>query len=266
MNPQDEGDFSGETIRQERLGLYNSVFQPHVQSSRTQSLYTHAKNSGVRGEILTDFDRLVLATEEELIPFLERPEDASNVKRSIEQAVQALTTQIMANLQPTQQYQLRFASTSSGRPVPFLKQEDIAGGSKPSWGQSEIFQQSFSRLFVAYRDLSLSNRAARLAKLEGESDVSCLTDVDFETLYGPPPWDFVNTSLRAAGLDFTINSPDRFSFNPYKARLRKRGTNAEILFNDLSSGERVLMSFAFAPLLCKRHSANYKPSEAPAFG
>lgn len=61
-----------------------------------------------------------------------------------------------------------------------------------------------------------------------------------------PPWDFVNTSLRAAGEGFTIDSPDRFSLDPYRPTLRKFGSNAEISFDGLSSGERVLMSFAFA--------------------
>lgn len=47
-------------------------------------------------------------------------------------------------------------------------------------------------------------------------------------------------------MNFTIDSPDKFSLSPYKPVLRKSRSDVEISFDGLSSGERVLMSFAFA--------------------
>jgi energy-coupling factor transporter ATP-binding protein EcfA2 len=117
---------------------------------------------------------------------------------------------------------------------------------KPAWGEAELFQQSFARLFVTYRDLYLLNSVEQLAQQKGQPDARPLSDADFYTQNGQPPWEFVNSSLRAGGMDFMIDAPNRFSFNPYRPTLKKAGSSAEISFEGLSSGERVLMALAFA--------------------
>jgi len=62
--------------------------------------------------------------------------------------------------------------------------------------------------------------------------------------YGEPPWDFVNSVLEAANLDFRINHPPKYDDRPYEPILTDKIRNSQVKFNDLSSGERVLMSFA----------------------
>jgi hypothetical protein len=73
------------------------------------------------------------------------------------------------------------------------------------------------------------------------------------------PWIFVNDALQAAGLDFEIDRPDLFTHAPYTPRLRKLSTQAEVRFSDLSSGEKVLMSFALCLYYAQdtRQLANY---------
>jgi len=121
---------------------------------------------------------------------------------------------------------------------------DIFNNTIPSWGHNNIFQQSFARLFVAYRDIFLENRLAKLQNSEGD-EVDFLEQAAFVEKFGPAPWDFVNSSLSSAGLDFEINKPHLLGYTPYEPKLTKRSNGAQIAFQNLSSGEKILMSFAF---------------------
>jgi hypothetical protein len=128
--------------------------------------------------------------------------------------------------------------------VSALTQEDILSPTVPTWGQIDLFQQNFAKLFVAYRDLLLSNSLAELRALRGQ--VSQFHDSDeFVKIHGPAPWDFVNETIRSAGMDFSINSPQLDAFSPFQPTLTKTSSKIVIPFSSLSSGEKILMSFAF---------------------
>jgi hypothetical protein len=115
----------------------------------------------------------------------------------------------------------------------------------PSWGQVDLFQQSFGELFASYRNMWLKNQLAQRAVERGRTDTDFLTDAEFEERYMLPPWQFVNDALRSARLPFEISKPDEFSFAPFQPRLTKVSSKADVGFNDLSSGEKILMSLAF---------------------
>ncbi|WP_287732373.1 AAA family ATPase [Microcystis sp. M090S1] len=112
-----------------------------------------------------------------------------------------------------------------------------------SWQSVDIFQQSLARIFVDYQRNWLTNRLKRVANLEDET-VSFLTEEEFLSKYGEPPWEFVNSILETANLDFRINRPPQYEDRPYEPILTDRVRNSQVRFNDLSSGERILMSFA----------------------
>ncbi|WP_112662179.1 AAA family ATPase [Microvirga flavescens] len=77
------------------------------------------------------------------------------------------------------------------------------------------------------------------------AQVNTLTDAEFTQQYGPAPWDFVNQALESAGVDFMINAPNLDNYIPYEPHLTKKSSGIEVKFQHLSSGEKVLMSFAF---------------------
>ena len=62
--------------------------------------------------------------------------------------------------------------------------------------------------------------------------------------YGEPPWNFVNSILEAASLDFRINQPPKYEDRPYEPILTDQVRGTQVKFADLSSGEKILMSFA----------------------
>jgi hypothetical protein len=56
------------------------------------------------------------------------------------------------------------------------------------------------------------------------------------------PWDYLNEALSILEIDFEVNKPNELEFTLYRPRLRKKSTGSNIIFHELSSGERILMS------------------------
>lgn len=107
-----------------------------------------------------------------------------------------------------------------------------------------VFQQSFARLFVEYRDRRSDNYLEQVAKEKGSSGAVPFTDEEFISRYGIPPWDFVNESFVRSGTDFQVVPPDLYRKEPYDLKLIKRSTSVPVNYTELSSGELVLMGFA----------------------
>lgn len=114
------------------------------------------------------------------------------------------------------------------------------------WRNESMFQHSFSQIFLAYFDKIKNNKLRVLDEKEGKiPDSPSLSEAEFVAKHGEPPWDFVNKMMREANLDFEIDHPDRYEMIYYQPVLKKVSTNTQVAFEELSSGERVLMSFAF---------------------
>lgn len=124
------------------------------------------------------------------------------------------------------------------------------------WEHGYLFQHSFAELFLAYFNKQTSNYALYgMQNLGGVDDGNkALTNEEFISRHGQPPWDFVNESMATAGLDFKIDQPTDSENRTYKPKLTKKSTGDVIEFTDLSSGEKILMSFAF----CLYHASDYR--------
>ena len=111
------------------------------------------------------------------------------------------------------------------------------------WGEVDPFQQAFGKLFSTYRDLIHQND--RLQKYPPvDSDLVYLDPEQFVAEHGEPPWDFVNKILEICEIDFRVNSPPLHETSSFEPKLNKISSDVEMRFLDLSSGEKVLMSFA----------------------
>ena len=135
-------------------------------------------------------------------------------------------------------------ATALGKSVASINEEDILSPIIPNWGEIDLFQQSFARLFVAYRDMQLAHNIARYRAHLG-FEANFLSEADLVKMHGPAPWDFVNNTLKAAGLDFAINHPNLNDYVGFQPILTKISSGIDVPFSALSSGEKVLMSFAF---------------------
>lgn len=131
------------------------------------------------------------------------------------------------------------------KPELFLETSEsrFFGYKKLLWGEIDPFQQAFGRLFSTYRDLIHQND--RLEKYPPEEgDLAYLNPEQFIINHGKPPWDFVNRILAVCELDFRVNSPPMHETSSFEPRLKKLTSDIDMRFGDLSSGEKVLMSFA----------------------
>ncbi|WP_153005433.1 AAA family ATPase [Aureimonas ureilytica] len=244
MVPQDSGYFSGDQLTQERINYYNQFQGIAQQPHYADNIRNTARNLGIPADIIGNLRALSEADELELnsrgVP------DAANAVLYIKQAFDSAEASIMQNIgdENAKEY-LRNASFVAKKPVITLEQREIVTRTVPVWGRNEVFQQSFSRLFVSYRDAYMRNTLGNYRKSKGSTVEHALSDADFLALHGPAPWDFVNEILSSAGLNFRINAPDLDSTEQYRPILTKIISGKEIEFTALSSGEKILMSFAF---------------------
>lgn len=242
--PQDTNLFSSETIRQERQGAYTTFVNLRRDQGWLEPARDVARRYNVEEKYLNDPGSILLLSKPQIADILKDELIVDNFIEEISNRLKDFDSNIVRSMDPNSRDRIKFASISSGKPISSLAEEDILSIKLPSWGQSDLFQQSFARLFVAYRDLLLANDFAEFRASKGK-DERFLTADQFEMQYGPAPWDFVNKSIREAGLDFKISSPPLDDYTQFKPILTKISNGIPIDFNYLSSGEKILMSFAF---------------------
>lgn len=128
--------------------------------------------------------------------------------------------------------------------IALLEPADVAEAFPLNWQPLDVFQQNFSQIFAAYHKAWEANRFTQFANAAYGESGRYFTDDQFRQRFGDPPWDFVNRILMAANLDYEISHPSGRAEVPFEAKLRNKTTGAEVSFADLSSGEKIIMSFA----------------------
>lgn len=112
---------------------------------------------------------------------------------------------------------------------------------------NEVFSSQFAAIFKLYH-ARLEDNNYRIYRNEkfGEH-YNVLTDEEFVQKYGPKPWILINEMLSNAQLTYKVNNPEGQSKeSDFHLCLRDDERNIEIQVNDLSTGEKVLMSLALA--------------------
>jgi predicted ATP-dependent endonuclease of OLD family len=242
--PQDTGAFAPYQITQERYGFWNEIsqfmkeFRPQISQALLQLNRADLDTLKTRDIIGLTPDRLT-ATGSTL-------EQANQIIQAIQSAASAatqnLTNKFIQN-NPDRARLIKLFQDNTNIPLIAFEEDDFYNFFPRSWLPVDFFQQSFGRLFADYQRYWLQNEIKCLANSKGEA-VSFLTNEEFLDKYGEPPWEFVNSVLESANLDFRINRPQKYEDRPYEPVLTDQVRNAQVKFNDLSSGERILMSFA----------------------
>lgn len=109
-----------------------------------------------------------------------------------------------------------------------------------------MFSAQMADIFKLYYERKENNDYHRyIAEVKHESS-KYLSDEEFEKTYGPAPWNLINEMLRNADLPYEVNHPEGDKENDFHLKLRDPIRNIDIQVNDLSTGEKVLMSLALA--------------------
>ncbi|MFM2311724.1 MAG: hypothetical protein RLZZ04_1000 [Cyanobacteriota bacterium] len=243
--PQDTGAFISSQIIQERQGLWNELLQyikeinPNIQNALQQCNRLDLANISPR--------KIINMTEENLIQTGSTSDEARHIVPIIQNAVLNANQNVINRFQQNDPYNrprlISLLQKNIDIPLIAFEEDDFYENFPRSWQPVDMFQQSFGRLFADYQRNWLNNQLKALANSKGQS-VSFLTDEEFLEKNGEPPWDFVNKILETANLDFRINEPPMYEDRPYEAILTDQIRNTQVKFADLSSGERILMSFA----------------------
>lgn len=243
--PRDTGAFAPYQITQERYGFWNE-FSQHVKEFRPQISQALQQFNRFDLDNLKTHE-IISLTPEKLISTGSTPEQANQIFQTIQNVAssidQNVTNRFIQNDPINRRRLVDLFQGNTNIPLFALEEDDFYNCFPRSWQPVDMFQQSFGRLFADYQRNWLNNRLRFVASSEGES-VSFLTEDEFLDKYGEPPWEFVNSVLETANLDFRINQPPKYEDRPYEPVLTDRVRNSQVKFNDLSSGERVLMSFA----------------------
>ncbi len=154
----------------------------------------------------------------------------------------AIAVEQMAPTNPSIEAQKQFEKRMID--ILYMKDDQVLEIPSLVWQKTEPFKQSFSHLFGTYRDLLGVNLKKLGAEVDGMQEANPLSNDQFITTYGRPPWDIVNEIFATANLDFKISKPDIYNDYAFTAQLTKVSTGADVSFSTLSSGEKVIMSFA----------------------
>ncbi|WP_338525211.1 AAA family ATPase [Pseudomonas batumici] len=242
--PTDTGAFVSFQSKQERDGIWNHI-SSLINSARV----------GVEAYMLQwselsklDLKKLAILEPSDLPSYGIQPDQVEavhkNIKSNLAANSQNIASQFSSNNPAINSKLIEKITASCGIPIVAFDMDLFYEHYPMAWQPVELFQQSFARLFSEYQATFVANEVKAYRRDIRGANVPVLTKEEFFEKYGSPPWDFLNDILEAASLSFRINQPDEFEERPYEPILTDLVTNAQVKFNDLSSGERILMSFA----------------------
>lgn len=241
--PNDTGTYRSETLRNERVEAFDRYNEIRSGANLTSSLQNIVRQYQFLETYLQDpVSALRLSIDD--VALLCGEHDALRVHEQLKLAADQPYAYLLNRIDEPIRSRIRLVAAAAGKPFMGLTQDDFFQSNVSSWGEVNIFQQSFARLFVAYRDAYLANQIGQFLASKGEVGLKYVSDNEFLRENGPPPWDLANNSFAAADLDFAINKPALNDNSPFQPELTKQSTGANIPFSALSSGEKVLMSLA----------------------
>lgn len=150
---------------------------------------------------------------------------------------------------PARDVVLKTVMKKSGKDIDSLTEADVYDNiSYSSNSGGNLFFSQCAMIFKGYQLRWRENKLKKFLVSEGYVEGNAfLSDEDFVSKHGPAPWDLINQVLARAGLPYQFPPPPLSSADlPYTLRLNDESTGTSISVNDLSSGEKVLMSLALA--------------------
>ena len=113
--------------------------------------------------------------------------------------------------------------------------------------EEQFFSSQFASVFKVYYNRMIQNLTMETLNQRYKKNYKFLSTEEFEKLYGPKPWDLINQMMENAHLPYIVNNPEGETqdsiFHMYLTDTKR---NIKINVNDLSTGEKVLMSLAIA--------------------
>lgn len=258
--PSDTGVFDpaqNQTQRSQWFNVIQSLREQHLPG-----LQQFAISQGVPPAYCSSISAVAALSASKLRDILPSPDKAEGIAAAITGQIRQLGSNVYSNAvgQIGDEY-WRKAAPKVQQKAPesfflasqsnFFRDEDFL------WGEVDPFKQAFGRVFTTYRELIHDNDRVEKYPPKDDPGRRFLPPEQFIKKFGPPPWDFVNQILEVCRLDFRVDFPPLHETTAYEPKLHKLSIPVEMRFRDLSSGEKVLMSFA----LCLYNSQEGRQSK-----
>lgn len=258
--PTDTGRFDPAHEQSQRSQWF-SVMETH-RASCFPGLQGFVLDQGVPIEHCSTPRKIASLDEASLRQLLPNPEIAVQIEAAIKGQLQNYASNVYAQSHSQigdAHWRVSAQKILAKRPESFLvdSQSGFFEDTDYVWGEIDPFQQAFGRIFTNYRELIHANDRVEKYPPPDDPTRRYLPKPEFEKLFGPAPWEFVNQVLEECQLDFRLNAPPLHETASYEPKLRKLSADVEMKFQDLSSGEKVLMSFA----LCLYNSQENRQSK-----
>lgn len=114
-----------------------------------------------------------------------------------------------------------------------------------SWGSYTLFAPEITQIFSKYRDADIRNKNLRDGYSANERAMA-LSHKEFLVQFGQPPWDKISEILQEVGFKYKISPPSANLQEPCSLRLTGTDTELEIQHEDLSNGEKQILSTILA--------------------
>ncbi len=121
----------------------------------------------------------------------------------------------------------------------------------------EFFTSQFASIFKLYQLRFYDNDYLRYRNEKYHEQNICLSPEEFSEKFGPKPWELINGLLERARLSYRVNKPEGHRDSSFHLCLTDINTGVDIQVNDLSTGEKVLMSIALS--IYNTHEEGNKP-------
>ncbi|MFN0256968.1 AAA family ATPase [Pedobacter ureilyticus] len=140
---------------------------------------------------------------------------------------------------------IKHLSEKSGKPIEAIRELDFFNLpiDESLIDENELFSSQVEYIFYNYAKRRDINRKNWFFKKEDGEENDSVSDTDFVTSF-LPPWEIINNILEANNLDFCFKGIEKKEFSTdiiIDFKLLKKSTSEEIPFNDLSSGEKVIV-------------------------
>lgn len=245
--PKDTGVFHPSQYQQKRSNWFTQIRQ--AQEKTLPELRQLVVEAGLPADRFSSIKRITQIDETTVKRYIDDPQARAIVLQRIQEKLQQCGKKVFTETQRhigDDDWKKVAAAIASERPSLFLEtsESNFFAEDRLLWGQVDVFQQAFGRLFSTYRELIHQNDRLEKYPPKDDEGLSHLNDEEFVGRFGEPPWNFVNTILDVCKLDFRVEPPPLHEVGSYEPKLVKCSSDVEMRFQDLSSGEKVLMSFA----------------------
>lgn len=171
-----------------------------------------------------------------------------NSLRNKEAAYKNFYQQVTSNMsQPNQNKFVEKVLKVTDKSFDKITEDDFANNFDASdMGQSDFLIGQFALIFKNYHRKFIENKYNEFYESEGiETKKSFLTKEEFIEINGIPPWDFVNAIFKETRIPYSVNNPlGTRADSTFVFKLLDIDGKFEISSNDLSTGEKVLLSLA----------------------